>query len=84
MIKIKSLHNSLVGAEVRYIPAHAMLDGVINHEQCEFGRITSWNATYIFVDYGKNCGRGTATRPEDLEFTDGALCKEHGAVMVTA
>lgn len=33
----------------------------------EEGRITSWNDTFIFVDYD-NTGRGQATRPSDLEF----------------
>ena len=35
----------------------------------EFGHITSWNDTYIFVDYGNSCRRGIATSPEDLCFT---------------
>lgn len=34
----------------------------------EEGRITSWNDTFIFVDYD-NTGRGQATRPDMLEFT---------------
>lgn len=34
----------------------------------EEGIITSWNTSYIFVDYS-NSGRGIATRPGDLEFT---------------
>lgn len=33
----------------------------------EEGRITSWNDTYIFVDYD-NTGRGQATKPEQLDF----------------
>jgi len=33
----------------------------------EEGRITSWNDSFIFVDYS-NSGRGIATRPEDLNF----------------
>ena len=39
-----------------------------SHGKVEEGYITSWNVEYIFVDYGKNCGRGTATSPKDLEF----------------
>ena len=37
----------------------------------EDGHITSWNSKFIFVDYGKNCGRGIATDPHDLKFTMG-------------
>lgn len=33
----------------------------------EQGRITSWNDSFVFVDY-TNVGRGVATSPEDLEF----------------
>jgi len=36
--------------------------------EIEQGHITSYNDTFIFVDYGKNCGRGIATSPEDLYF----------------
>lgn len=35
----------------------------------EYGLITSWNDHYIFVDYYGH-GRGTATKPENLEFDD--------------
>lgn len=31
------------------------------------GYITSWNSTFIFVDYHGE-GKGHATRPEDLKF----------------
>ena len=33
----------------------------------EQGRITSWNDSFIFVDY-QNVGRGQATPPEKLYF----------------
>jgi hypothetical protein len=33
----------------------------------EEGRITSWNDTFIFVDY-TNVGRGNATPPNKLEW----------------
>ncbi len=33
----------------------------------EEGIITSWNSRFVFVDYS-NCGRGTATPPNRLEF----------------
>lgn len=33
----------------------------------EEGRITSWNDTWVFVDYD-NTGRGRATDPKQLEF----------------
>jgi len=39
-----------------------------NDEKKEEGRITSWNNTFIFVDYD-NTGRGQATKPENLIFT---------------
>lgn len=39
-----------------------------NGEKKEEGRITSWNNTFIFVDYD-NTGRGQATKPENLIFT---------------
>ncbi len=35
----------------------------------ELGHITTWNLTYVFVDYGNSCGRGIATNPNDLHFT---------------
>lgn len=38
----------------------------------EEGHITSWNDRFIFVDYGKSCGRGIATDPNDLEFSVGS------------
>jgi hypothetical protein len=37
----------------------------------EEGHITSWNDTFIFVDYGNSCGRGIATSPYDLKWTMG-------------
>lgn len=35
----------------------------------EKGHITSWNLTFVFVDYGNSCGRGIATDPGDLKFS---------------
>lgn len=58
MINIKKLTEKDIGRNVTYI------DGT-GHK--EFGRITSWNNKFIFVDYGPHCcGRGHATSPEDL------------------
>jgi len=50
------------GSKVTYIPGHAK--GSAAHEDCEGGTISSWNDTFIFVNYGK--GTNAATRPEDL------------------
>lgn len=57
VIVIASLTDEDVGREVVY-----------QSHQIEYGRITSWNDVFIFVDYTGN-GRGVATRPEDLDFT---------------
>jgi hypothetical protein len=62
MIKINSLKDEDVKRAVVYV------DGVGNREQ---GYITSWNDTYVFVDYGHSCGRGIATDPLDLIFMSG-------------
>ena len=59
MIDIKELTEEDIKRSVTYV------DGTGDIEQ---GYITSYNDKFIFVDYGKNCGRGTATRPEDLFF----------------
>ena len=59
MIDIDKLKEEDKGRSVTYI------DGI---GQKEYGHITSWNEKFIFVDYGKNCGRGTATDPNDLHF----------------
>ena len=59
MIDITKLTEKYIGRSVIYI----------SFNNKEYGHITSFNTKYIFVDYGKNCGRGTATSPEDLSFT---------------
>ena len=61
MINIETLRSCDVGRSVIYT------DGRGDKES---GLITSWNDKFIFVDYGKNCGRGTATHMSDLEFVD--------------
>ena len=53
-----------VNCKVTYIPSHA--EGDARHEDCEGGTISSWNDTYVFVNYGT--GTNAATRPEDLVF----------------
>jgi len=62
MVDIKSLSATDKGRAVIYT------DGT---GQLEQGHITSWNKKFIFVDYGKSCGRGTATTPSDLDFMSG-------------
>jgi hypothetical protein len=62
MINIEELTNKDIQRKVVYT------DGVGEREE---GHITSWNGTYIFVDYGKSCGRGIATIPIDLQFMIG-------------
>lgn len=60
-----------VGDRVIYIPTHA--EGNINHPDCEYGTISSWNDTYIFVKYVKNGipqMTAQATDPRDL-YLDG-------------
>ena len=59
MIDIKELTKEDIKRNVTYV------DGIGDIEQ---GYITSYNDKFIFVDYGKNCGRGIATNPEDLYF----------------
>ena len=51
-----------IGSKVTYIPNHAY--GNAGHKDCEGGTISSWNDTYVFVNYGK--GTNAATRPQDL------------------
>lgn len=58
MIKISDLTENDVNRKVVYNPEFG---------KQEEGRITSWNDTFIFVDYD-NTGRGQATRPTDLNF----------------
>jgi len=62
-IKIKDLTQEDIGRSVQYTP----------FENCdpsnyEYGHITSFNDTYVFVDYGGNCGRGIGTDALDLKF----------------
>lgn len=59
MIKISDLTENDVNRKVVYQPK--------DYKKVEEGRITSWNNSFIFVDYD-NTGRGAATRPEDLNF----------------
>ena len=41
-----------IGDRVIYVPTHA--NGDINHKDCEYGIIKSWNSTGIFVNYVRN------------------------------
>ncbi len=58
MIQINKLQPTDKDRKVVYRPTHGKM---------EEGRITSWNDSFVFVDYD-NTGRGQATKPEDLEF----------------
>jgi len=60
-----------VGDRVIYIPTHA--EGDINHPDCEYGTVSSWNDKFIFVKYVRNGipqMTAQATSPEDL-YLDG-------------
>ena len=57
-----NLAEDSIGSKVTYLPNH--VDGDASHPDCEGGTISSWNAYYIFVDYGK--GTCAATRSENL------------------
>lgn len=52
------------GSKVTYIPSYANRNA--SHPACEEGTISSWNDTYVFVNYGR--GTNAATRPENLVF----------------
>ena len=65
----KTLTGTDVGRRVRYTPLHAkesMKPTPSLHPDIEEGLITSWNALYVFVDYGH--GSHPATSPDDLQF----------------
>ena len=56
-----------IGDRVIYVPTHA--EGNINHEDCEYGIIKSWNNKFIFVNYVRNGipqMTAQATDPRDL------------------
>lgn len=62
-LDIKALTEEDIGRSVVYTPFIGC-----EPEDYEYGHITSFNTTSVFVDYGKNCGRGTGTNPMDLKF----------------
>ena len=55
-IKLEEKHK---GAKVTYIPPHA--DGP-QDEDAEGGTISSWNDTYVFVNYGTGTNKATYPR----------------------
>ncbi len=61
------------GMTVTYVPSHikrtVQPSIAANYIGRELGKVTSWNESYVFVDYD-NSGRGKATRIEDLEKGD--------------
>ena len=62
MIDIEKLSEEDIKRKVIYT------DGTGDIEE---GHITSFNKKFVFVDYGKSCGRGIATSPNDLKFSIG-------------
>lgn len=62
MIEIKDLKEEDKGRAVKYKSTTPV-------GKIEYGTITSWNDTYIFVDY-YGTGKGTATRPINLDFAE--------------
>ena len=63
MIERNNLTDADVGRKVIYTPFE-LCSKILKEE----GHITSWNGSFIFVDYGHSCGRGIATDPDDLDF----------------
>ena len=61
-IQGRELTQDDVGSKVTYVPLHA--EGDAGHKDCEGGTISSWNDTYVFVNYGT--GTNQATSPSDL------------------
>lgn len=51
------------GDMVRYVPYHA--EGNMRHEDCENGRVTSTNDTYVFVRFGVG-ETSQACKPDQL------------------
>jgi hypothetical protein len=62
MIEIKNLTETDKGKVVKY-------KSTMGNGRFEYGKITSWNESYIFVDY-YGLERGTATGPHNLSFDD--------------
>ena len=56
------LREDCIGAKVTYMPNHA--EGNASHTDCEGGTISSWNDSFIFVNYCK--GTNAATKAENL------------------
>jgi hypothetical protein len=60
-----------IGDRVIYVPTHA--EGNLNHLDCEYGTVSSWNDKFIFVKYVRNGipqMTAQATDPRDL-YLDG-------------
>jgi hypothetical protein len=61
------------GMTVTYVPNRAKIygrEGIVNkYIGREVGKVTSWNESYVFVDYNGS-DQGKATRIEDLEKGD--------------
>ena len=60
-MRIEDLSEKDIGARVTYTPFEGC-----DPDQLEYGVITSFNDTNVFVRYGSNTG-SQATRPEDLK-----------------
>lgn len=67
-IDIGKLTDEDVGMSVCYVPVQARFDGKggwLNHPDCEWGRISSWNDRYINVRFGNKLNT-QACNPKDL------------------
>lgn len=65
MIDIAKLSQKDLGRPVLYIPFKGC-----DISLYEYGKIKSFNESFIFVVYGRTRGRGVATSPHDLIFCD--------------
>ena len=64
VVRIEDLKKGVdEGHKVLYMPGHAKGDWY--HPDCELGRISSWNRTYVFVNFGKG-DTNPACDPADL------------------
>lgn len=83
VIDNKEISSRDVGRVVAYVPGHAVCEEGINTSRCEYGRITSYNSKYVFVNFGSG-ENGQSVSPGDLRFihpSAAALAKEFDLVV---